>query len=496
MVSAPVLEGAAGATACGYTGSIPGTPSDPGGSWVGVEAGCEDDDNPPPFPVENNNKMYIYDTTFSLPACFTNPSLSGSMLADNAAAAYLNNNLLGYQSTVNGGTVANPSNPATPFGATNSAFFLPGTNTLDFLVEDHSQGGTALDFRATISFQPVACPGTLKICKVAGAGVAVGTPFSFDVTTKSPPSITVKVAAGPAPGGNCVVVGTFAPGAYTTTEEVPAGDNVTSITGVPTGTANLGAGTFSGTITSGQVSEVTYTDQSAGTLKICKVAGYGVAVGTLFTFNATTGSGSSTVTVPAGPAPGGYCKVVGTVAAGAYTTTEVIPAGDGVTSISGVPAGTPNLGAGTFSGTIAAGLVTEVTYTDQRVRGVTTGYLEICKQTLSPFVVTSSDYVYFGFNGNVTPPGDAGAVPADACSPAIQVPAGPLTVSELAPSKNGNEYFLQTCSTIPAVSLVACNPGGGGTGYATVTINPGNVSTETILNLCDVTDTLPKLTCP
>ena len=118
-----------------------------------------------------------------------------------------------------------------------------------------------------------------------------------------------------------------------------------------------------------------------GTLKVCKVAGFGVAVGTPITFNYKTKSGSGTVTVPAGPAPGGYCVVVGTFSPGAYAISEVIPEGDTVTSITAVPSGgKAKLATGTFTGKITAQAVTEVTYTDQDVpAGRKTGYLEICK---------------------------------------------------------------------------------------------------------------------
>lgn len=62
----------------------------------------------------------------------------------------------------------------------------------------------------------------------------------------------------------------------------------------------------------------TFTNQAnggqgtAGQLKICKIAGPGVAVGTNFNFTATSTSSSvsQTYAVPAGPAAdGGYCVV-------------------------------------------------------------------------------------------------------------------------------------------------------------------------------------------
>src|SRR5260370_20435376 len=77
---------------------------------------------------------------------------------------------------------------------------------------------------------------------------------------------------------------------------------------------------------------VTYTNYEApaGQLKICKIAGTGVKVGTPFSFTVTP----STATVPpveAGPpAEGGFCGLVaGTLPAGTSgTVTETVPVGD------------------------------------------------------------------------------------------------------------------------------------------------------------------------
>jgi hypothetical protein len=111
-------------------------------------------------------------------------------------------------------------------------------------------------------------PAALKICKVAGAGVAVGTPFTFTVTNDTqgnilaPFSTTVTVQAGPASqGGFCTLVGgpfagTVAGGFgsfdigsnVTITETGVTGittTGITSTTGVSTGTTvNLGTGTI------------------------------------------------------------------------------------------------------------------------------------------------------------------------------------------------------------------------------------------------------------
>ena len=81
----------------------------------------------------------------------------------------------------------------------------------------------------------------------------------------------------------------------------------------------------------------TFTNYQAppGQLKICKIAGQGVAVGTLFNFTATDGTTQHMDQVEAGPAPGGYCVVDGTWPVNdTVTITETnIPPGVSVSGI-------------------------------------------------------------------------------------------------------------------------------------------------------------------
>jgi hypothetical protein len=121
--------------------------------------------------------------------------------------------------------------------------------------------------------------------------------------------------------------------------------------------------------------------------------------------------------------------------------------------------GTPNLAGGSVNVLIGSG-VTEVTFTDNR-----TGFLEICKRG----DVTGN----FSFTVN---PGGLGpfVVPAGACSPAIAVAAGPVTIHELQTNSSAN---VVTCSTIPAGQQGPCPPGAQ---TSTVNVVPGDVSTMTI----------------
>ncbi len=141
-------------------------------------------------------------------------------------------------------------------------------------------------------------PSALKICKIAGAGVAVGTPFTFTVTGSTQGGIlatsnqTVTVLAGPASqGGFCTPVsgpfagtviggfGSFDVGSNITITEtqtagfVVAPGGITSNVGFQTGTTpNLTTGTANITITNGtgtttgNINEVTFTNNTATTI--------------------------------------------------------------------------------------------------------------------------------------------------------------------------------------------------------------------------------------
>jgi len=196
-----------------------------------------------------------------------------------------------------------------------------------------------------------------------------------------------------------------------------------------------------------------------GVLKVCKVAGPGIAIGTSFGFVAN----NMPLTVPAGRAPGGTCVVgpsfpVGTT----VSVAETVRHGDTVSAITVVPSGrssgSPNLADGTVDVQIGSG-VTEVTFTDKR-----TGYLEICK--------TGSVTGDFSFIVN---PGSLGplVVAAGACTPTIEVEAGTVLITEW-PS---DTTVTVGCSTFPENYQVACDRGAR---TSTVTVVAGDASTQTI----------------
>jgi hypothetical protein len=209
---------------------------------------------------------------------------------------------------------------------------------------------------------------------------------------------------------------------------------------------------------------------SCGILKVCKVAGFGITVGSPFNFTV----GATTTSVPAGPAPGGYCDIVGTYPVGSdETVVETIPGGDQVEAIQVEPSTqlvSDNLTHGKVKVAIGTG-VTEVTYTNQSEEAAKAGWLEICKQTPSTGTVIPATF-QFTVNGNPV------SVPSNACTSAIQVPAGQTQVIETP----ADGYGMTACSAISAAYLLSCTPSSQ---TAVVQINPGNISTETILEVTD-----------
>lgn len=210
-----------------------------------------------------------------------------------------------------------------------------------------------------------------------------------------------------------------------------------------------------------------------GLLKICKVAGAGVAVGTPFTFTV----GSNTLPpvpagpVPAGPGPGGTCVIGPSLPAGTTATvTETPISGYAVSSITVAPpgqlVGTPDLAKGSVNITIGSG-VTEVTYTDQ----APTGYLEICKK--GDLGGKPPSFKFIVNPGNLGP----FTVPVGSCSPAIEVAAGQVVITEL-PTPHIRMY---KCDTIPVTQQVL--PCDLIHQKSTVIVAPGDVSTQTIANI-------------
>jgi len=203
-------------------------------------------------------------------------------------------------------------------------------------------------------------------------------------------------------------------------------------------------------------------------LKVCKVAGGGVMVGTPFNFLL---NGSVPFSVPAGAGPGGTCVFA---AAGPPGTTvlvqEQIPAGYILTSVTASPGpitvspGTPVQGPATAGGsvTLVAGM-NIVTFTD-----VKTGYIEFCKHSQVPGTFTL----------NLTPslPGTSPiTIQPGTCTPAILTPAGPVTITETPVAGSyWAAYLVWTAGYWQGAAVVNGNT-------ATINVAPGDIQGETLV---------------
>ena len=121
-----------------------------------------------------------------------------------------------------------------------------GTVTIDVQADDRVVTEVEFTNKATP-------PGTLKVCKVAGKGVVPGTPFRFSVGTEH--RVTV-------PADHCLPL-TLPAGKVDITEERTDGLRVTDIQVVGAGgliSANRDTGKAQVYVTSGQITEVLYTN--------------------------------------------------------------------------------------------------------------------------------------------------------------------------------------------------------------------------------------------
>jgi hypothetical protein len=281
--------------------------------------------------------------------------------------------------------------------------------------------------------------GFLQICKVAGAGIVVGTPFAFSVAA---PLTALSVPAGPAPGGSCGLALVVPAGPALITETVPAGTALTSVSTLPAGllvVANLVAGTATVTVNAGGTTIVTFLNTSpTGLLKICKIAGTGVPTGGMFTF-VVAGTG---LTVPAGPAPGSCSQALVFPVGTAVPVTETVSSGTVLSAISVVPASAGsniNVSGRSVTATIGAG-ETDVYFTNT-AGGV--GLLKVCKvagRGVAPLTM-------FGFVMN----GAGFTVPAGYCVSRGTFPVGtPVTITE----------NLSSTTAVSAISVVPASAAG------------------------------------
>jgi hypothetical protein len=250
---------------------------------------------------------------------------------------------------------------ASPGHCVASVFFTPGGNP-KYVV--YSQ-----------SFPNPDDNGYLEVCKQSNPSYPVTGIFDFTVTAPLFSSGTLEVPVGECTGAVQVPSGTL------NVAETPViGDLVSNVTatsynqdGFPINeliswTApdlNATIGVEPGDIA--QETLATFTNYAAppGQLKICKIAGAGVEVGTPFTFTTTVGATTNKYTIEAGPADqGGFCELAGTFPVNTpVTVAETVPGGI-IPKITVAPSGRGS--ALTFNSVVATIFdgITEVDFTN------------------------------------------------------------------------------------------------------------------------------------
>jgi hypothetical protein len=214
-------------------------------------------------------------------------------------------------------------------------------------------GGAGTQTIATFTNKTTPPPkGSIKVCKIAGAGIATGQTFTF----------TVGGVTTTAPAGSCSLPIEVAAGDVVVTETAVGGTVVSAITALPNTalvSSNLANRTATVRVTANQVTEVNFTNEKqTGTVKVCKIAGSGVVAGQVFDF--TVGTVHTT-------AAAGSCSLPITLQVGNVTVIETGPAGFDVTAITITGAGSlvsSDLATATAVVGVAVG-VTEVNFTNK-----------------------------------------------------------------------------------------------------------------------------------
>ena len=177
-----------------------------------------------------------------------------------------------------------------------------------------------------------------------------------------------SVNAGPPPAGACRT-NLPIPSGVQRIQEVPTEFTALAAVTATGGTltaVDLLAGHADVTVGADQSTTITFTNRSIlGRLRLCKVAGPGVVVGTLFHF----ALGGSMYSVNAGPPPGGTCRDVASLPANVLQRVqETLHPGVVVSSVTvhnGTLAATSKLSAGYADVRMTANELTTVTFTNE-----------------------------------------------------------------------------------------------------------------------------------
>jgi hypothetical protein len=104
----------------------------PRSNWVSLQADCT-------TPLADSTD-YFYNISFNMPPNFTTARVEGRVLADDSVTVQVNGTTI-----FTGGGFGSP----TTFSSNNSSLFVPGTNTLSFVVNNVT-GASGLDYVARV----------------------------------------------------------------------------------------------------------------------------------------------------------------------------------------------------------------------------------------------------------------------------------------------------------------------------------------------------------
>jgi plastocyanin len=232
-------------------------------------------------------------------------------------------------------------------------------------VEIHSQVNLHADQVRIIT----SCTGTIIVKKLTNPS---GDPAQFQFTGD---------ASGTIGDGQTIVVSGLAPGTYSSTEQVPSGWKLSSLTcddSDSTGDTSTATATFQ--LQAGETVTCTFTDAKTGTL-IVKKKTVPAGASTQFAF---TGDASGSI-------GDGQSITVSGLLPGTYTSQEQVPSGWKLTGLTCDDSdSTGDLGSATATFRIAAGETVTCTFTDTK-----TGKIIVYKKTW-PW----GDPTYFTFTGD------------------------------------------------------------------------------------------------
>jgi hypothetical protein len=316
----------------------------------------------------------------------------------------------------------------------------------------------------------------LVVCKAASDSAVPAGPWQFAITNAASGA---TVASASVSVGACSTPIQLQPANYKVTETFSAPDYVDSVTVSPTsaliGSPSLSTGSVTVTVGSGAITTVTFTNDTDGSLSVCKAASDKSVPAGPWQFAIT--NAASGATVASASVLVGSCSSPVAVPAGAYKITETFTAPDFVDSITVAPTtalvGSPSLTTGSVTVTVSAGANTTATFTND-----TLGSLVVCKAA-SDNAVPPGPWQFTITNATTGATVTTASVLVGKCSSPIAVPAANYKITETFSLPDAVDSI-----TVSPTSALVGSPSLS-TGSVTVTVSAGSTTTATFTNDTD-----------